>query len=119
MLEAVDDDRTPRGFDPHSSNRIYFTNFGRLVGSDGFHLISELLIQTVQAIVGGRPGTILSCNDGETLSELASDRIGFHVEQYLSNQGRSALYACDKQYRRKICYLQRRHAVRVCLADEF
>lgn len=79
LLEAVDFYRTPRGFNEHSTNRIHFSSFGRLVGYDAFHMVSELLIQPLQVVVGGRLGQTFSFSDGKTLYERAPNRKGFHV----------------------------------------
>ena len=78
-LEAVDFYRTPRGYNKFSTNRMYFRSMGLMLGFDAFHLVSELLTQPLQVIVGGRLGTTFSYSDGKTLYERAPNKKDFFV----------------------------------------
>ena len=78
-LEAVNFYRTARGYNKNSTNRIYFRCLGLLLGFDAFHLVSELLIQPLQVIVGGRLGMTFSYNDGKILFEHAPNKKDFFV----------------------------------------
>lgn len=79
MLDAIDYYRTPRGYSENSTNRLLFRSMGSLLGFDAFHLVSELLAQPLQVIVGGRLGTTFSFEDGKTLFERAPNRKDFFV----------------------------------------
>ena len=78
-LDAVNFYRTSRGFDEHSTNRLYFPSTSLLLGFDAFHLVGELLLQPLQVIVGGRLGTTFSFADGKTLFEEAPNACDFFV----------------------------------------
>ncbi len=58
---------------------MYFRSMGPLLGFDAFHLVSELLTQPLQVIVGGRLGTTFSYNDGKMLYERAPNKKDFFV----------------------------------------
>ncbi|MGF7146725.1 hypothetical protein FHS96_000334 [Sphingomonas zeicaulis] len=77
MLDAIDFYRTPRGRNPHSTNRLHFESMSRILGFDGFHLAEQLLVQPVLVVVGGRIGTTFSYADGKQLYEQARNRRGF------------------------------------------
>ena len=79
MLDAIDFYRTPRGQNPHSTNRLHFESMSRILGYDGFHLADRLLAQPVLVVVGGRLGATFSYADGKRLFELARNRQGFVV----------------------------------------
>lgn len=71
ILQAITYYRTPRGRNEHSTNRRLSRSDAVLLGFDAFHLVSELLTQPLQVIVGGRLGSTGSFSDGLQLWEMA------------------------------------------------
>ena len=78
-LEAIDFYRTPRGYNPNSTNRLHFRSVASIIGFDAFHLAEELLTQPVQVVVAGRLGTTFSFEDGKTLFGRAPNAEDFFV----------------------------------------
>jgi hypothetical protein len=70
-LDAVDYYGTPRGHDPHRSNRMLATSVALQIGFDAFHLVDELLVQPLQVVVAGRRGSTGQYEDGLLLWEKA------------------------------------------------
>lgn len=79
VLDAVEFYRTPRGFNPNSTNRRYFTSLGPMLAFDAFHLVEELLIQPLQVIVAERRGITRSFEDGQLLFQRAINPHDFHI----------------------------------------
>ncbi|MGX9964133.1 alpha/beta hydrolase [Roseomonas sp. F4] len=73
-LQAVDYYRTPRGHHPRSTNRLLFRSHALLLGFDAFHLVPDLLVQPLQVIIGGVPGSTRSDEDGRRLWASAPNR---------------------------------------------
>lgn len=70
VLEAVSYYRETHRH-PRSTNRLYFPSKARILGFDGFGLVTELLTQPLQVIVGGRKGMTRSYENGEDLFRRA------------------------------------------------
>jgi fermentation-respiration switch protein FrsA (DUF1100 family) len=64
---------------PRSTNRLYFASKARILGFDGFGLVSELLTQPLQVIVGGRKGITHSYENGEDLFRRAKTVKDFYI----------------------------------------
>lgn len=73
-LDAVEYYGTARGYDPHRSNRMFFTSTALQIGFDAFHLVDELLVQPLLVIVGGRRGSTGQYDDGLLLWEKARNK---------------------------------------------
>lgn len=89
LLEAVEFYRTPRGYSPHSTNRLYFNSTALLMGFDAFHLVDPLLTQPLQVVVGGRKGNTGSYDDGQWLVDHAPGETDLLV---IDGAGHYALY---------------------------
>lgn len=79
LLNAIDYYATPRGHHGNRSNQRLFISDALLLGFDAFHLASELLVQPLQVIVGGKLGTTFSHEAGKALWERARNRRDFVV----------------------------------------
>jgi fermentation-respiration switch protein FrsA (DUF1100 family) len=73
-MQAITYYRTPRGQNDYSTNRRLLRSDALLLGFDAFHLVSELLTQPLQVIVGGRIGNTGSYFDGMQLWEQAPNK---------------------------------------------
>jgi fermentation-respiration switch protein FrsA (DUF1100 family) len=71
VLEAVRFYRESQYRHPNSTNRLLFVSYGRILSFDAFGLVSELLTQPLQVIVGGRRGTTGQYESGERLFHLS------------------------------------------------
>ena len=72
LIQAVTFYRTPRGSNPHSTNRRHYLSDALILGFDAFNLVDQILAQPVQVIVGGdSAGTTGSFEDGHRLAKLA------------------------------------------------
>lgn len=77
LLNAIDYYATPRGHKDSRSNQRLFVGDALLLGFDAFHLVSELLVQPLQVIVGGKLGTTFSYEAGKALWARARNRKDF------------------------------------------
>lgn len=71
LLEAVTFYRESEYRHQNSTNRLLFVSYGSLLGFDAFSLVSELLIQPLQVIVGGRRGSTGQYEVGRRLFDLS------------------------------------------------
>jgi fermentation-respiration switch protein FrsA (DUF1100 family) len=71
VLEAVRFYRESRYRHPNSTNRLLFSSYAGLLNFDAFNLVSELLTQPLQIIVGGRRGSTGQYESGERLLALS------------------------------------------------
>lgn len=69
VLEAVKFYRESQYRHPNSTNRLLFVSYGNILSFDAFGLVSDLLVQPLQVIVGGRRGTTGQYEAGERLYE--------------------------------------------------
>ena len=79
LLSAVWFYRESQWRNANSTNRIYFSSFGYMLGFDAFHLVPDLLVQPLQVIVGGRRGSTGQYESGERLFNLAKGSKDFFV----------------------------------------
>ncbi len=79
LLNAINYYATPRGHHGNRTNQRLFVGDALLLGFDAFHLVSELLVQPLQVIVGGKLGTTFSYEAGKSLWERARNRRDFVV----------------------------------------
>lgn len=69
--EAMRYYRTPRGGNPHSTNRRLRRSDSLITGFDAFHLVEELLTQPVQVVVAGLAGNTGQLETGHELQRRA------------------------------------------------
>jgi uncharacterized protein len=79
LLNAIDYYATSRGHHRTRTNQRVFVGDTLLLGFDAFHLVSELLVQPLQVVVGGKLGTTFSYEAGKSLWERARNRRDFVV----------------------------------------
>lgn len=79
LLDAVWFYRESPWCNANSTNRIYFSSFGHILGFDAFGLVPDLLVQPLQVIVGGRRGSTGQYEAGERLFGLAKNKKDFFV----------------------------------------
>ena len=75
------------------TNRRDFRSLGPLMAFDAFHLVGELLTQSIQIIVGGRLGTTFQFEEGKLLFERATNKKDLFV---IEGAGHYELYDKDQ-----------------------
>ncbi len=74
VLEAIRFYRESAHRHPRSTNRLLFRSYSHLLAFDAFHLVPQLLVQPLQVIVGGKPGSTGQYAAGQRLFDLSPAR---------------------------------------------